>query len=272
MTAPTTSERSAASIGHGPGLLVGILAGFASGALGVGGGLIVVPMLSAWLGVPLKRAVGTSLAAVLVTAVVAVLAETLIAPWNLRWTIGATLALTAIMGAWLGARVLVWLSRDRLAGLMALMLLAAALRMSGVLDLIAPVSAEAPLTARPALIAAHALVGLAAGLLAALFGIGGGILAVPALAILHPDWMFQACRATSLIMIIPASLAAGLLHHRLANVDLLMARSLIPGSALGAILGVLLANRVPSRPLELAFAALLILSAARLLRRRPEAP
>ena len=247
-------------------LLLGGLAGLASGALGIGGGLVVVPLLSAWLGMPLKRAVGTSLVAVLATALVAVLSETLVAPSNLRWSVGLVLSIMAVVGSWIGTRIVARIAPGRLAILMALMLLIAALRMSGLLALMIPTGSTLSPMSAEAQVATHAGVGLAAGLIAALFGIGGGILAVPALATIHPDWVFQACRATSLIMIVPTSLAATILHHRVGNVDGAVARALIPGCAAGAVLGVLLANHVPERPLEIAFAALLVVSSIRLLR------
>ena len=40
---------------------IGALAGFVSGLLGIGGGMVMVPLLAGWLGMPLKRALGTSL-------------------------------------------------------------------------------------------------------------------------------------------------------------------------------------------------------------------
>lgn len=250
----------------GFGLPVGVVAGVMSGLLGIGGGLIVVPILTGWLHVPIKRAIGTSLLAVLVTASVGVVTETLVAPSNLHWRAAGVLAAAAVAGAWMGTRLLARIPSMLLARLMALVLVAAALRMSGLLDAhVAQAAEPGPLAI--AIVAAHAGTGLLAGVVGALFGIGGGLFAVPALSIIHPDWPFQACRATSLVMIVPASLAAALLHRRLANVDTGIARSLVPGAVAGAVGGVLLANRLPERPLELVFAALLVVAAARLARR-----
>jgi uncharacterized membrane protein YfcA len=68
-------------------------------------------------------------------------------------------------------------------------------------------------------------------------------------------------------MIVPTAILAGTLHRKLENLDAALARALAPSAALGAVAGVLVANRVPGRPLELVFAALLVLSAVRLARR-----
>jgi uncharacterized membrane protein YfcA len=48
---------------------IGALAGFVSGLLGIGGGLIMVPLLAGWLRMPLKRALGTSLLAIVALVV-----------------------------------------------------------------------------------------------------------------------------------------------------------------------------------------------------------
>ncbi len=247
-------------------LAIGATAGLASGMLGIGGGLVVVPLLAGWLGVPVKRAVGTSLVVVLTTAVVAVAAETVVAPDNLRWTAAAWLASGALVGAFLGTRIVARTPARALALMLAALLLVAATRMAGVI----PMARGPGVAALPSVLeaAAHAGAGLLAGTLAAMFGIGGGIIAVPALAMLHGDWPFQACRATSLVMIIPTSLLAAWLHRRLENVDVALARTLAPSAAAAAVAGVIVANRVPGRPLELAFAGLLVLSAARIAMRQ----
>jgi uncharacterized protein len=48
---------------------IGVGAGFVSGLLGIGGGLVMVPLLAGWLGMPLKRALGTSLLAIVALVV-----------------------------------------------------------------------------------------------------------------------------------------------------------------------------------------------------------
>lgn len=250
---------------------IGAAGGLAAGLLGIGGGLIVVPLLVAFVGVPLKRAVGTSLVVVLVTSVLGVLTELVVAPDNLRWGAAIPLALGALAGAIAGARLVARTRARTLAMLLASLLLVAALEMIGLFDIAraAPRMGEEP--AELVLLSGHLLAGLAAGILSAMFGIGGGILAVPALAMLHPGWSFQACRATSLIMIIPTAVLAGTLHRKLDNVDGLIARSLAPSAAIGAVAGVLLANVVPGRPLEWIFAVLLVASAVKMLRGLPRA-
>ena len=61
---PEGREASAPILGA-----IGAVAGFVSGILGIGGGLVMVPVLAGWLGMPLKRALGTSLLAIVALVV-----------------------------------------------------------------------------------------------------------------------------------------------------------------------------------------------------------
>jgi uncharacterized protein len=82
---------------------VGLIAGLASGLLGIGGGIVIVPMLAGWLGMPLKRALGTSLAAIV--AIVVPGAAVHAALGHIDWMIALVLALGSVAGARVGARI-----------------------------------------------------------------------------------------------------------------------------------------------------------------------
>ncbi len=82
---------------------VGVGAGFLSGLLGIGGGLIMVPLLAGVLGMPLKRALGTSLLAIVVLVIPGTIVHTALG--HIDWAIFAVLTLGAIPGARIGARV-----------------------------------------------------------------------------------------------------------------------------------------------------------------------
>ena len=81
--------------------LAGTVAGFVSGLLGIGGGLVIVPFLAGWLGMPLKRALGTSL----LTIVALVVPGTIVHAALGHIDVGIFVALTvgAVPGARLGA-------------------------------------------------------------------------------------------------------------------------------------------------------------------------
>ncbi len=109
------------------------------------------------------------------------------------------------------------------------------------------------------------VVGFAAGIVAGLFGVGGGILFVPALALLAGLTQLEA-QATSLVAIVPVALVGAWRQHGYGNLRLRDALVLGSLAAAGALGGVALANVVPERALELGFAALLVFTAYRLVR------
>jgi uncharacterized protein len=82
---------------------IAFAAGFASGLLGVGGGIIIVPALTLLIGMPLKRALGTSL--VLIASLVVPGAIVHAALGHIDWTIFLVLVAGVVPGAWFGARV-----------------------------------------------------------------------------------------------------------------------------------------------------------------------
>lgn len=82
------------------GLAVGLLTGF----FGVGGGFVIVPVLTLWFSVGFRRAVATSLVIITLTGVVA-LASHLAAGSDIDYAITATLALPTALGAFIGTRV-----------------------------------------------------------------------------------------------------------------------------------------------------------------------
>ena len=91
-----TLKKGAAGFG------IGLVAGLAGGYVGVGGGFIMVPLMTSWLGVPMHRASGTSLLAIMILAIPGV--ATQIALGNVNFIAGACLAVGSIPGAMVGAR------------------------------------------------------------------------------------------------------------------------------------------------------------------------
>ncbi|MEZ5238647.1 MAG: sulfite exporter TauE/SafE family protein [Microthrixaceae bacterium] len=89
-----------------PDLLVaalGAAAGFVAGLLGVGGGIVIVPVLSGPLRLPMRQAVASSLVAVASFQVPALVTH--VALGHVNWTIALSLAAGVVPGAQLGARL-----------------------------------------------------------------------------------------------------------------------------------------------------------------------
>ncbi|GAA4652708.1 sulfite exporter TauE/SafE family protein [Kistimonas scapharcae] len=100
------------------------------------------------------------------------------------------------------------------------------------------------------------LAGAVAGLLAGLFGVGGGIIIVPALIfVLHlqgvsPEVLTHMAVGTSLATIIPTSLSSIYSHNQKGGIDWKAFRYLVPGICLGAVLGVATAVRISGSLLQ----------------------
>ena len=107
-------------------------------------------------------------------------------------------------------------------------------------------------------------IGLTAGLLAGLLGIGGGVLMVPAMVlVLGMDQ--HVAQGTSLLVIIPAAAFGSYTHHRHGRLALRDAAAVAMGGVLGATLGSVTALSLDEELLQRLFAVLILVVAARLL-------
>jgi uncharacterized protein len=111
-----------------------------------------------------------------------------------------------------------------------------------------------------------AVLGFLGGMAGGLIGIGGGILFVPALTIFQDKPQVEA-EASSLLAIIPVALAAVWRQRGYGNIRLREGLLIGALSPIGVGIGVVVANEVPERALKIGFAALLVFTAYRLLKR-----
>lgn len=116
-------------------------------------------------------------------------------------------------------------------------------------------------------------IGLIAGVLAGLLGIGGGLLMVPAM-VLITGFDQHVAQGTSLLVIIPAAAFGSFTHHRHGRLALRDAAALAVGGVVGALLGSVTALSLDEDLLRRLFAILLLGIAARMLltRRRAAEP
>lgn len=113
--------------------------------------------------------------------------------------------------------------------------------------------------------------GIAGGLLGGLVGVGGGVLFVPALAIFLDEPQVRA-EATSLLAIVIVAIAGTWRQREYGNVRLGDAAVIGALSIAGVALGVVAANEVSERALEVGFAGLALAIAAQLVLRARRAP
>jgi len=83
--------------------VIGGVAGFVSGLLGVGGGIVMVPAFTMAVGMPLRRALGTSLVVIVVLAIPGTIVHWILG--HIDWAIFLSLTIGVIPGARLGARI-----------------------------------------------------------------------------------------------------------------------------------------------------------------------
>lgn len=112
--------------------------------------------------------------------------------------------------------------------------------------------------------------GVAAGVIAGLLGVGGGIVVVPVL-----EWVFEllgvpadirmhVAVGTSLAVIIPTSISSARAHHRRGAVDVSLARRWTPFIVIGCVIGVFIASRVGGPVLTGVFGTVALLVAVKM--------
>lgn len=236
------------------GTLGGFVAGLAGGLFGVGGGILLVPILTGSFALTQHQAHGTSLAAIGATAIAGMLVYA--AQGHVAWVTGAIMAVASMVFARLGARLVARTSHAGLTRAFAVFLVLVAARMLWK----APAGGGAPALEGLAGAAAALGVGAAVGLLAGFMGVGGGILAVPALTLLFGASQ-QTAQGTSLALILVTAPVGAIEHHRHGNVVARLVPYLALGAVLGAPLAAWLALRLPQAALARGFAVFLLANA-----------
>ena len=118
---------------------------------------------------------------------------------------------------------------------------------------------------------AYLLLGACVGFLAGLFGIGGGLLLVPALLFLFdaqhfaPEHLLHLALGTSMATIIFTSLASLRKHHQHGAVNWSVVRNITPGILFGTALGSLFATNIAPHFLGIFFALFVYFAAAQML-------
>jgi hypothetical protein len=251
----------------GKAIVVGALAGFLSGLFGVGGGILIVPFLVLLTGMSQRLAHGTSLVAIIPIAASGVVGYVLAD--KVDYTAGACIAVGGMAGAILGTKALHALPQHVLRIVFALVLLVTAARM---------ILGDADVSGRGALdgwmVAGFVLLGLAAGVLSGLLGVGGGIVMVPVM-ILGFGIPAAIAKGTSLLVILPTSMVGTWRNVRYHNAKLDIGTAVGLAGAVTAFLGALLSIGLSDEVSAALFATLLVFIAARMLlleRRGSRAP
>jgi uncharacterized protein len=263
-----------------------IVGGTAAGAfgslLGLGGGVLLVPLLTLGFGLPLREAVGVSLVSVIVTSSVSAAVYLERHAANLR--LGMTLEPFTAFGAIVGGLLAFILDEHALAALFALLLVYAAVSMirprdpepepagGGAIAAVTTVAAVPP--GRTERIVDRlsgpdyrirrlrtAIVGsVAAGIVSALLGIGGGLVKVPIMHLVM-GVPLRVATATSNLMIGITASASAIIYLVRGGLDPYVAGPTAIGVFIGASVGSRVAHRIDVRLLRVLFSAVLVFTA-----------
>ncbi|MFF2371755.1 sulfite exporter TauE/SafE family protein [Agromyces sp. NPDC058110] len=193
--------------------LVGAAGGLLSGAFGVGGGILMVPLLIVAAGMDQRRATATSLAAIVPASIAGSI--TYLANGQVDLVAALFMAIGGIIGSWFGAWLLRRLPITWLRWMFIALLVGVALRMLLVVPERSGGHVEFAVLPLLALFAIGIVVGIASGL----FGIGGGTIMVPAFIAFFGMGDLLA-KGTSLAVMIPTAISGTVSNARAGLVDL----------------------------------------------------
>lgn len=259
----------------------GAAAGLFGSLLGLGGGVLIVPLLTLGFGRPLREAVGVSLVCVIVTSSAA--AGTYLRGRVANLRLGMVLALFTALGALVGGLVAFIVPDRALAALFAILLAYVALSMARASRSTGGGEAPSPDTAAPApedapagtldapgyrvrRIGSASVASVGAGMVAALLGIGGGAINVPTMHLLM-GVPVRVATATSNLMIGVTAVASAIIYLLRGGIDPYIAGPTALGVFAGATVGARIASRVDTRILRWLFVGVLALIATQMARR-----
>ena len=251
--------------------LVAFIAALGAGGfgavVGVGGGLVLVPLLSVGLGVPLHNAIAVSLLGVICvsTTASASFLRSGLADRRLGLTLLGATALGGLIGGYvagfLDARVLSAIFGVVLLGVAIQMLRSRGAQVAEVLDEPGRFEFDAsyvePLTGdevvyRARNVAPATVVSVFAGALSGLLGIGGGVINVPTMNVLM-GIPIRVATTTSTYMLAATAAASAVLYFSRGDIDPGLAAPVVVGVFIGARGGAWLAHLLPHRALSLLF-------------------
>lgn len=240
-------------------IAIGLGVGITSGLFGVGGGIVLVPLLVLLFKTEQKKAQATSLVVAALAALTG--ATTYSLGGSVVWESVGFLLLGGLTGTWLGTSVLKRIA-DRWLKLAfgILLLLVAARTVFASLD--GAVSKIPQLS--PSIAAGYVAAGLAMGLLSSFLGVGGGVIVIPILVLLF-GFSQQLAAGTSLVVMIPVVLYGAMRLTKSGFTNWRQGvRIGIPG-AFGAVVGASVALVAQGSIIQLGFALLLVLAGGQMI-------
>jgi len=233
-------------------LVLGFCAGLLGALTGIGGGVLLTPILSLYFGVPIREAIGTSLVAVITTSAASSSIHLQRHTTDIR--LGMTLELATALGAGVMAYLVGYFNRNFLEGLFAAFLLYSAIMILSKGGKVKPEDESSPDVNADVVIPPYEpkryLLGLSAslvaGALSGLLGIGGGPIKVPVMFIFM-EVPLMVATATSNFMIGVTAAASAMVYYRRGDILVQVAAPLAVGVFVGSLLGARMAPRIHTK-------------------------
>ncbi len=256
-------------------LVIGLSVGFLGSMLGIGGGVLLIPLLTVFLGIPIKTAIGASIVSVIATSTAA--GAVYVGRGLTHTRLSMVMEIATTLGALAGGITAVLISGRILEGLFGLVLLYVVYSMNrlpkeeghathtGILD----TEYTDPLTNQkitygvrnlPAGLGASFLAGNISGLL----GIGGGAIKVPIMALVM-GMPLKAAIATSNFMIGVTASTSAVIYYGRGYIDPQIAIPTALGILVGAQMGSRLGGRLQTAVLKRLFIVILLIFAVQML-------
>lgn len=249
-------------------LLIGAGTGVMAGLFGIGGGLVIVPVLCLAFGISLQEANAVSLTAMMlpvgILGVIAYWRKGLVDLRSASW-----IALALALGSWGGAALALGMLKPKLMPIFIGFVFLMGIRMLEPWTWsrrFAPADASEVFglaQIRPAVLPLLGIGGIA-GVLSGLFGIGGGIIIVPALSLWQKFPHKRAVGTSLAVLLPPVALPAVLKYHASGSLHLEWVVPVALGLAIGSLLGARLGIKVNEKMVKRGYGILLLLMATSL--------
>jgi len=251
-------------------VVLGFFAGLLGALTGIGGGVLLTPILALHFGIPIRQAIGTSLVAVITTSAASSSVHLQRHTTDVR--LGMTLELATSFGAAITAYLVGYFNRNALEGLFAGFLLYSAFTILWRGGKIKPEDESSPALNGEVVIPPYEpqryplgfAASLVAGALSGLLGIGGGPIKVPVMY-LFMGIPLMVATATSNFMIGVTAAASAIVYYRRGDVLVQYAAPLAVGVFMGSLLGARLSPRIHSRYVVYLLVAVMLYLAGHLL-------
>jgi uncharacterized protein len=242
--------------------LVGLAAGTFGGLAGLGGGIIMIPLMVYVLGLSQHQAHGTSLVALVFTGISGAITYALNGAIDLAAAVllAGPAVFTARAGAHYAHALPSWVLKKAF-GIFLIFCAVLLFLKPCLADVIGAVPGYAK-------IVILLTTGLVTGFLSGMMGVGGGAIMVPVMVLLA-GFTQHVAQGTSLLVMVPAGAVGAITHRKLGNVVHRLLVGLIPGILLGTYLGGSFAYLLPDNVLRTIFAVVIIWMGVRYARTRP---